>query len=721
MTLLNLDDIFDRQKLNQLFGLLSDSNRCGDKLDSRVNELIEYIKEQFNVYQDLKYAIDHSATVTITDQSGRITYVDNNFCKQSGYSKDELLNRNHRILNAGHHSSSFFSDMWKTILNGDVWKGEVKNRRKDGTFFWVRTTIVPLLNEDNVPESFIAFQIDITEKIKLQYQLIEALNHDYRRIFRKLMNLVFRVVQQNGEFHFTMVEGKLSKKIGISTDYSGLKPIDFIFGKENIIDIKEKFEQVFSGEEVTFKHQLGNLYLYSMLSPVMEGGNVIEVIGSSVDITSLEEAEQKIRHLAYHDQLTDLPNRSKLREDVDSFIRKERKGDLFGVLHFGLDRLKYVNDALGQFAGDQVLITIAKRIREVIGEEGKIYRIGGDEFIAIVKGDEKQVDEISDDVVKQIKKPISVVGKEFFVTSSIGISLFEKDGTSTEELISYAGIAMHFCKVSGRNSKLFYSPKMNSMYNELLLLEGEIRKALSNEDFKLYYQPKVSVETGEIIGVEALIRWFHKEKGFISPSKFIPLAEEAGLITQLGEWVVRQACMQHKKWVDTGYPPVSIAVNVSAIELQRNDFSEKVKAIIDEVEIDPSFLELEITENSVMQNTEDCIKTMNELRSIGISLSIDDFGTGYSSFGYLRKFPINNLKIDQSFVKNSLIESNSAEIIKAMIQLAHTFGLKVIAEGVENEFVLNFLKSQQCDYYQGYYHSKPIPPEDMEQMMVLKV
>ncbi|MCT2534441.1 EAL domain-containing protein [Aquibacillus koreensis] len=712
MTIFSIDNIFDETKLHDIYDQLSKVD--GNK--SLVDELQSYVQDQVKLLKDFKYAIDQSTTITMSDPKGQIKYVDDNFCKITGYSKDELLNRTHRVINSGYHDSAFFKDLWDTILAGHVWNGEIKIRAKDASLIWLSTTIVPILHDDGTVHAFIAFRNDITEKKNIEEQLVEALNNDYRRVLQELMNLVFRVKMSDTDegYYFTMVEGKLAKKIAFSNG--------MVFDQNLQIKsllIQEKLDQVFRGEQVTFKYKIGDLSLYTMLSPIMEGDQVVEVIGSSVDITSLEEAEEQIKYFAYTDPLTNLPNRSKFRSDLESHLEK-RDQYPFSVLLCDIDRLKYINDALGEFAGDKVIAVVAKRLEEILGDQGELYRYGGDEFIAIMHGSHQQVDLISDEMIKSIKKPIPIASKEFYVTSTIGISNHKQTGITPDELIHHASAAVHYGKVSGRNSKLFYSPNMNKKYNSLILLEGEIRAALHKNEFMLHYQPKVNVVTGEIIGMEALVRWFHKERGYIPPNDFIPLTEETGLIIQLGEWVIRQACKQHVEWMDKGMDPFSIAVNVSAIELQRNDFAEKVFRIIEETGMDPSHLVIEITENSVMQNTEDCINTMNKLRERGISLSIDDFGTGYSSFGYLRKFPINYLKIDQSFIKNALTDASNAEIVKAMIQIAHTFGLKVVAEGVEDPEILSFIGTQQCDYYQGYFFSEPLPPLEIEKLMTVK-
>ncbi|WP_407270834.1 EAL domain-containing protein [Radiobacillus sp. PE A8.2] len=717
MTLLNLDSAFDRTTLNQLFQQLETDVPMTAK---QISKMKSFISEQFNIFHELKYAIAQSTTITITNKNGVITYVDDNFCKLTGYSKEELLHQSHRLLNSGFHNRSFYKELWETILAGDVWEGDIRNQKKDGSYFWVKTTIVPLLGEEQGITAFVAFRTDITEKKEIEEKLFDAINNDYRRILSNLANYVFKVEKdkQTHEYYYPMVEGQLAEKIGFTTELVEGKNLLQLHGMEGSQFLQAKYDEAFTGKEVSMKFKIKDYFLYAAISPIVESNKVVHLIGTVMDITSLEKAEKQVEYLAYYDTLTNLPNRSKLKEELDQYIRKTNNQP-FAILYCDLDRLNYVNDMSGQSAGDQVIKLIGKRIQKLMSDSIKLYHFGGDEYIIVVykNASKAELTQLLSSVQSEVKRPIVVDGDELFVTCSIGISRSHKDGFSINKLINYASIALHYCKVSGRNNYLFYSTRMNEAYNELLLLELDLRKALNNDEFILYYQPKVDVNSGDIVGFEALIRWFHQEKGFIPPDRFIPLAEEIGLIHSIGEWVIRQACRQHQLWFEEYGTRYSIAVNVSAIELQRSDFLIKVKRIIDETNMSPEWLELEITENSVMQNTEECIQTMNDLREMGISLSIDDFGTGYSSFGYLRKFPINHLKIDQSFIKNVEKEEQSAEIVKAVIQLGHTFAIKVIAEGVEDTAVLHFLQQFDCDYYQGYLFSRPLPPEQLVNVM----
>ncbi|SEO64836.1 diguanylate cyclase (GGDEF) domain-containing protein [Amphibacillus marinus] len=689
------------------------------QVDIPINVLTE-LKAYINNNQ-INQQISKVFQLLIMNEKGYITYIDEGFCCHLGYQIDELLHHHYRILHAGVHSEGFYQDMWQTIKNGDVWRGDICTSSKSKGMFWYRACIIPFVVEADGQKSFAVFRTDISDVKRYDKLLIENLDDDYRRVFSHLVNLTFRVQRHNesGFYAFRMFEGKLAHKVlELVNDAEG-ETVDSVFYNHRDHSIRSHFDQAFEGKEVTFKHRHKTLSLFTMLTPLYENGQVIEVIGSSIDITSLEKAEEKVKELEYYDSLTKLPNRTKFRKDLQHLVETPNIGG-FAVLFCDIDRLKYINDTLGETIGDQVIEIISQRVNNKLADYGVLYRYGGDEFSLIIHTDIKIAKQISEQLLSEIKKPIAIQGNEFFVTTSIGASYYQLDAWSSRELINHASISVHYCKINGRNSSFFYSSKMDKIYNDMLLIEVDIRKALQNNEFKLFYQPQIDVLSEKVIGLEALIRWNHPLKGAIPPSTFIPLAEESGLITQIGEWVIREACQQFMIWRVKGYQPLRIAVNVSAIELQRFDFADKVAIIINETEMDPAYLEFEITENSVMQNTEDCIKTMNTLRKMGISLSIDDFGTGYSSFGYLKKFPINYLKIDQSFIRSALTEASSAEIVKAMIQLAHNFDLKVVAEGVEEANILSLLRDHHCDYYQGYFYSKPLPIEQLETTVLCK-
>lgn len=427
-----------------------------------------------------------------------------------------------------------------------------------------------------------------------------------------------------------------------------------------------------------------------------------------------------LHKLSYHDYLTDLPNRRFSYNYINHSVEKaQQKQTKVAVLYIDLDRFKNVNDSLGHSMGDQLLKIVAARLLNVVGDKGIVSRLGGDEF-AIILNEIKDVNEvtiIAESLIATFKEPFIIGDYDLFVTSSIGISMFPHDGHTVKELYMNADVAMYRAKEQGRNKYQYYRSDMNSTLVDKLKLESDLRKALEKNEMFLTYQPKINIDTNEIIGMEALIRWLHPELGIIAPNDFIPIAEETGLIISLGEWVLKTACRQNKLWQDQGMPNLKVAVNISARQFQHNDIVETVTKVLEETKLDPKYLELEITESTVMNYAEETIKTLNELKDMGVSVSIDDFGTGYSSLSYLKLFPIKSLKIDRSFIKDIEKDHGDLAIAKSVITLGHALNFEVVAEGVENKDHFDILKREKCDVSQGYYYSPPVTAEIFENLL----
>ncbi|SEA17501.1 PAS domain S-box-containing protein/diguanylate cyclase (GGDEF) domain-containing protein [Thalassobacillus cyri] len=625
MNILNLDTSNDRTKFKRLLESLNYHIK-DEQVRETIDELEALVHGYLNKYHDLKYAMEQALTITVTDIKGRIIYADDQFCSLTQYNRRELIGNTHRLLKSKQHPPAFYKELWSEILQGNVWNGNICNRKKSGEIFWVKTTIVPLLTAEGRPYSFIAFRSDITDAKQMEASLADQVENDFQRTVEALMNMVFKVQHhQNDYYHFTMYEGKLARDLGLTTSYVKGKKLEEIFDPVKAAYLKDKYNQAFAGEHITYKHKLKNRYLYSTLAPIRQNGEVVEIIGSSVDITVHAEAELRVRHMAYHDPLTDLPNRRKVQEDLEvKIFHAEKQETPLAIFLCDLDRFKYVNDALGHTAGDEVIQLMGARIKEAIKGKGELYRLGGDEFLVISEQvtSKKIARELGEAILDQVSKPILMMGKKFFITTSIGIAQYSGRGMTAGKLIGNADIAMHYCKLSGRQSLLFYTASMNAYYNELVSLEGDLREAISKKELMLYYQPKIDVRSGVISGMEALVRWNHPQRGFISPGKFIPIAEETGLIVQLGEWVLYEACRQNQEWIEKGYAPERVAINVSAEEIQRHEFAGRVQKVLEKTGMPAEFLEIEITENSIMQNTEACIRTMQELRRLGIALSL---------------------------------------------------------------------------------------------------
>ncbi|PKM80088.1 MAG: hypothetical protein CVU89_15110 [Firmicutes bacterium HGW-Firmicutes-14] len=436
-------------------------------------------------------------------------------------------------------------------------------------------------------------------------------------------------------------------------------------------------------------------------------------------LTELKEKEKDLRHISTHDELTGLPNRIVFYEDLSYALMEAKKKQLMAALLFiDLDRFKLVNDIIGHMMGDQILKSIAFRLSRSIRRSDLIARIGGDEFGLILNGIMRieDIPGIGQKITDSLREPVQVAGREFTITASIGIAVYPVHGDDADTLLKHADTAMYKAKEHGDNYQI-YSAAMSEEDFELLATESALRKALENSEFVVHYQPQINTVTGEIIGVEALVRWQHPEKGIIPPAEFIPMAEETGLIIPLGEWVLRTACAQNKMWQAAGYPPMRVTVNLSARQFQQGNLVETVLGTLEETGLDPEWLELEITESIAMQDINYTMSVLNNLRNRNVRIAIDDFGTGYSSFSYLKNFPSHTLKIDRSFVKDVTTDNDDAAITKAIIALAQNLKLKVIAEGVETEEQLAFLKEQNCDQIQGYLFSRPVSAESFTELL----
>ncbi len=471
--------------------------------------------------------------------------------------------------------------------------------------------------------------------------------------------------------------------------------------------LKDGKERVFEIEASPLLNSDGTLY------------GILEVIRNITEDLSTEaqlrEHRERLYHLVHHDALTNLPNRMLLQDRLSRMTMKAKRNKTYvAILFLDLDRFKKINETLGHDIGDQLLLEVGKRLENCVRKSDTVARLGGDEFGILLDDlrDVKFVAVVARKILQALSKPILIKDYELYATSSIGISLYPEDGEDEDVLLRCADTALYRAKDAGKNNYQYYTPDMNTRAFEFLLLESGLRKALDNEELVVFYQPLLDLKNKKLIGMEALLRWRHPEKGMISPGDFIPLAEETGLIEPIGEWVLRAACTQNKQWQDEGYPPVKVSVNMSGRQFAKKNIAEMIGNILEETGLNPEYLGIEITESVIMQDVKSTISKLKQLQDMGITLSIDDFGTGYSSLSYLKLFPIDNLKIDRSFVFNITSDSTDAAIAASVILLAHSMDLKVVAEGVETEEQLEVLHEQGCDYVQGFLFSKPLAAEE---------
>lgn len=511
--------------------------------------------------------------------------------------------------------------------------------------------------------------------------------------------------------------------------------------------IKDKLDACFNGDIVShvsaYEFEKDEInYIETIYTPCYTSGpEVSYAVVVSHNITELKQSQERVKTLAYYDALTNLPSRPLFMDLLNHEIkRSKRNGKTMAVLFLDLDEFKRINDTFGHSAGDELLVSVGDRLKkcfrqsDTIGRPGGVIRVsesdsyehvarlGGDEFTLITPNvaDKKFVTGIAEKLLDLFKDPFQIADREIFISTSIGIALYPENGDNVETLLKNADTAMYKAKAVGKNTYRYYSPEMNAQAVERIKLENRMRYAIKNNEYLLYYQPQYEIESHRLIGMEALLRWNNKEMGLVSPADFIPLAEETGMIIPIGEWVVHSACSQGKIWHDMGYKDLHISANLSMRQFFDPYLATKIKSIIDATQFDRNYLELEITETSMMHDTDRAIQILNELKEMGIKISLDDFGTGYSSLIYLKHFHTDTLKIDQTFVRNADLKGRDGAIISSIIEMCHKLQITVVAEGVETEENLDFLKSKNCHVAQGYFFSPPLPVGEAQALLAEK-
>uniref|UniRef100_UPI003D817739 putative bifunctional diguanylate cyclase/phosphodiesterase n=1 Tax=Trichloromonas sp. TaxID=3069249 RepID=UPI003D817739 len=483
--------------------------------------------------------------------------------------------------------------------------------------------------------------------------------------------------------------------------------------QEKILDAMLSGEHVLD-RETFYRCRDGSTVPVALSVSALPGGRDGGLIFQARNLSERREAEQEIRQLAYFDNLTGLPNRILFMDRLQqSLAQVGRDNSQLALLFLDLDQFKVVNDTLGHAAGDELLRQVANRLGRGLRQYDILARMGGDEFVLLISPvqGEKAAAAVARHILEMMAEPVVLDSKELFVTTSIGIVLAPADGSEAEVLLKHSDVAMYAAKEQGRNTYRFFSEEMNRKTLQRSELEADLRRAIRNEEFCLHYQPQVDLASGRVFGVEALVRWQHPEKGLILPGNFISLAEDTGLIRPLGEWVLKTACAQNVAWQQAGYPHIQMAVNLSGQQFGQPGFIDMIDQVLQETGLEADYLELELTESTLLHGAHEVIANMLDIKVRGIHLSIDDFGTGYSSLSYLKHFPIDRLKIDRSFVRDIHIYKDDAAIVDAIIAMGHSLGRRVLAEGVETDAELEFLRSRGCDEVQGYLYSRPLPAE----------
>jgi len=706
----------------------------GQRIDSLTNSLMQH-----------KHAVDQAAIVSEVDTLGRILGVNELFERASGYSRAEALGR--ELLEFGRPAGN--SAPWSP--SPEVWNGEVVIKARTGSLQWYRT-IVPIFDAAGSIERYLCIDIDITERKEFERAIVENAKrqtliadlgrkalaaNDLDELFEEAVQAaahglgtpcaaLFETAQSDTSFGRQLTvragAGRLSQAAGLQlgcpgdplggVPAAGLRPwfgplaamhglrggLDAGVGRYGVLGAYTDTGRRFDGDDAAFLHGIAN------------------ILGTAIE---RQEARRRLTWLAEYDSLTNLPNRRQLGSCLEEAIAAAgRHGHRAAVMFIDLDRFKNVNDMLGHGVGDQLLVQAAARLEACARGDNVVARLGGDEFAVVLPwlaGAAREAPDaalLAGRIIEALAQPFHLQGQQLFVSASIGIASYPEDGASAEQLLKSADTAMYGAKNNGRNTYQFYSAALHENAAQRIQLESQLRLALERGEFLLHYQPKLDLAGGSISGFEALLRWQHPQRGLVPPLEFISILEDTGLILPVGEWVIGEVCRQLRAWETAGLPLPPVAINLSARQLQQADLAAVIERIVLGAGVAPSLLEFELTESMLMANPEAAVAILCRIKALGMRLSVDDFGTGYSSLAYLKRFPLDALKIDRTFVRDLPDDADDAAITKAVIRLAHSLSLKVVAEGVENIAQLRELEQYDCDEIQGYYISKPLPAAD---------
>ena len=669
--------------------------------------------------------------IVITDANqpdNPVIYVNPAFESITGYTVEDVVGHNCRFLQGTDTDPSVVTELRAAIQEQRECHVILQNYRKDGSRFWNELYVSPVFDIEGYLTHFVGIQTDITQR----QQALEALRQSEQRL-NSILSSLDDVVWSASVNTFEMLylnpatENVYGRPVSEFLENSKLwfeviHPED----KERVVSQMEALKEKGSIEmEYRIVRPNGEVrWLYDRSRLVYTSdGTLIRIDGIDTDITERKRMEDQLLYDAFHDALTGLPNRALFMDRLKYAIlrAKRRKDYLFSVLFLDFDRFKVVNDSLGHMVGDQLLIAIARRLETCLRPSDELARLGGDEF-TILLDDIRDVSEataVAEHIHQALKLPFNLNGYEVFTTASIGIALSATGYDRPEELLRDADTAMYRAKEHGKARHAVFDTAMYNCAVALLQLETELRWAIERQELQVYYQPIVSLTTGKIVWFEALVRWQHPEQGLISPAEFIPVAEETGLIIPIGQWVLRESCYQLRQWQQQfrSHPPLTISVNLSGKQFSQPDLVEQIDQTLKETGLSPGSLKLEITESGIMQNADSAAALLEQLKVLKIQLCIDDFGTGYSSLSRLHQFPINTLKIDRSFVSEMTDNGENAEIVQAIITLAHNLGMDVIAEGIETAEQLAQLRMLQCEHGQGYFFSRPLNSKTAEMLM----
>ncbi|MDP2830015.1 MAG: EAL domain-containing protein [Sulfuricellaceae bacterium] len=670
----------------------------------------------FNSEERFRYTLENSPIgMAIVSLDGMFIQVNQALCQIVGYEKQELKKLSFQAITYPDDLDADQANV-RQLLDGKIASFQAEKRyvRKDGQLVWVQLTDSIVRDAKGAPLHFLAQVENITERRRAAEQLsLSAKVFEDSRECILITDNEERIISVNKAFSEVTGYG--------AAEVLGKTPRILGSGRQDTDFYREMWHSLndvgYWCGEIWDQRKNGEIYPnWLSISAVKDPQNqVSHYISIFSDITERKKTEAQIEFLAYRDALTKLPNRLLAMDHLGIAIAyAERAGTKTAVLFLDIDNFKTINDSFGHATGDALLIAVSKRLRDCTRETDTISRQGGDEFL-IVLADVPDTDSISyvaEKILGQLEETFHISGKEISTSLSIGVAVYPDDSKDIDTLLKFADTAMYHAKEAGRNASRFYTEQMNVDAVEHQHIRVGLKRALERGEFALYYQPQINLSSGALVGAEALIRWNHPERGLLLPGSFLAIAEESGLVVPIGDWVLHEACRQASAWRKAGLPEFVVAVNVSAMQFQRGDLEQSLMRALAESGLPPSLLELELTESILIQDTEKVLETVQRLKSYGLMLSIDDFGTGYSSLSYLKRFNVDKLKIDRSFICDMIHNPNDASIVRAIIQMASNLNLKTIAEGIEDEFLLSFLRLQYCDEGQGFHFSQPLPADE---------
>ncbi len=659
------------------------------------------------------------------DASWTMEYVSDGCRKLTGYQPDELV-FNNRVSYEQITLADDREQVRQTILaaleRDQAFDLEYRIRHADGEVRWVLERGLGIRDASGQPAWIEGFIQDITERRRASDSLNEAVRR-YASIFEHATEGIFQTTPDgqylNANPALARIYGHPSAE-SLIADLHDIQHQLYVVPerREEFVGLMQTHGLVHNFESQVYRRDGSIIWISENARAVIGADGEVQFFeGTVIDISERRQHEATLEHQATHDSLTGLPNRALLRSRIEQGIaRARRDSHLVAIVFLDLDHFKLINDSLGHHVGDRLLLEVADRLVGSVSGHDCVARQGGDEFVVVLteQHDKTGIVAVVNALLDVISQPWVDEGQEYGLSCSVGISCYPQDGDDPDALLRAADTAMYKSKEAGRNTYHFFTPEFNLAISERLELENSLRHAIEREEFRVYYQPRIDSASGSIVGAEALIRWECPGKGLIAPDAFISIAEETGLIIPIGNWILREACRQNRVWQHAGLPPISVSVNLSPIQFRHQTLVQSVADALHAADLDPSYLELELTESFVMHDAERINIAMQAIKAIGVDIAVDDFGTGYSSLSYLKRFPVDRLKVDKSFVRDINVDPDDAAIVVAIITLGHALGLKVVAEGVETQAHLDFLRAHHCDELQGYFFSRPVPARELE-------